>query len=69
MTCPTCNKTSLCGCGSCKRRRVNLMPLRRTHQWTGGGELMKCPYCRHSFHPDVILDLEYKNYKKQESER
>jgi len=68
MTCPNCKKHSLCGCRSCKGRRINTMPRYRSATFVGNGELEKCPYCRESFHPDILLDEAMKDYDKKREE-
>lgn len=63
--CPNCNRSSLCGCNSCTTRRKGTMPRQRTHTYVQGGEMMKCPYCRVTSHPDAWLDQEMKNEKEK----
>ena len=63
MICPGCDKISLCGCKSCKKRMKNKIPLLRTYKFVKSGEFAKCPYCREIFHPDALLDKEMEYIK------
>ena len=61
MNCPNCNKTSVCFCSNCKKRRN--MPKQRAERVVAG-EGLKCPYCKTAFNISYLEDLEYEEYLK-----